>query len=220
MLKNFELIIFDLDGVLIDSKGMYLYIFQKVLAKEGYHYSYEQIEHYIGQKTGKVISDLIPMEDERREEKIERAKEYADKISISEEGYSKVVLLSHAKETIEELSRRNYTLTLLTNSDRIFVEAVLKRFSLKNSYWSRIIAADDEFESKEEAANYLVNYFKTTPDKTAYIADMIKDVEIARKVGCKIIAIPGWHTEKMLREALVNYGFSDQNLIRSLKELV
>ena len=60
LLKNFDLIIFDLDGVLIDSKRLWLYVHQKVLAEQGYHYSFKEIEPYLGQKTEKVISDLIP----------------------------------------------------------------------------------------------------------------------------------------------------------------
>lgn len=213
MLEKIELIIFDMDGVLVDSRQMYLHVLQKALTEQGYEYPYNRINSLLGQKTEKMISDLIPVEDTERESKIRKAKALFDRLSCTEEGLGKVVLLPYAKEAIRELKRRNYLLALLTNSDRCFTDVVLKRYSL-DGCWDKIIAADDRFNTKDDAAAHLIKLFNTSSRKTAYVADMVKDVAIARNGGFRIISIPGWNTEEMLRKAGPDY------LIHNLKELI
>jgi len=205
--------IFDFDGVLVASKQSILYTFQRSLEKQGYNYSIEEIERYIGQKPEEVISDLIPQDDNKRNEKIKRAKGEYDKILCGEEGLNKVKLLAGAIETVRTLLEKKFTLAIVTNQYRKIVEATLKYFSLEG-YWDKIIAADDGFKSKVDAALFVIKFCKTTPQKTAYIGDMVKDIEIAKKVGCKMIAIPGWHSKETLKLANPDY------LINSLEELI
>ena len=213
MLENIELIIFDFDGVLVDTKQSILYVFQRSLEKQGYEYSIEEMEQSIGQKPEKVISDLIPQDNEARKEKIESAKEVYDEILCSEEGLNKVKLLPSAAETVQTLLKRKFKLAIVTNQYRKIVEATLKHFSL-DGYWNVIIAADDGFKSKVDAALFIIKLYKTTSQKTAYIGDMVKDIEVAKKVGCKMIAIPGWHSKEKLKKANPDY------LINSLEELI
>ncbi|MFX1519757.1 MAG: HAD family hydrolase [Promethearchaeota archaeon] len=207
------MIIFDFDGVLVDTKQSILYTFQKSLERQGYTYSIEEIEQIIGQRPEKVISDLIPQDDNIRREKIERANEEYDKILCSEEGLNKVKLLPSAIETVRTLSEKRFKLAIVTNQYRQIIKATLKHFSL-GGYWDKIIAADDGFKSKVDAALFIINLYKITPQKTAYIGDMVKDIEVAKKVGCKMIAIPGWHSRAKLKKANPDY------LINSLEELI
>ncbi|HDM31841.1 MAG TPA: HAD family hydrolase, partial [bacterium] len=76
-----------------------------------------------------------------------------------------------------------------------------------------IITADDNFKNKEKAFSFLISHFKTTPERTICIGDTTFDIKVAKKVGCKIIAIPGWHSAKILKKEKPDY------LINSLKEL-
>lgn len=213
MLEDVGLIIFDFDGVLIESRRLYLYAFQKSLAKQGYRYSCKQIMPFLGPRVEVVISNLISRNDEKREEKILRAKEYLDRFASSKEGMRLIKIKPYAKEAIKQLKRRRFLLTLLTNSDRTFVNSVLKKYSLLR-YWDKIIAADDGFEKKEDAALSLIKKFNTTPEKTVYIADMAHDIEIARNVGCRIAIIPGWNSFEKMKKERPDY------LFRNLKELV
>lgn len=203
-----KLLIFDFDGVIVSSKQMYLYAFKKTLARQGYDYSYEEIEPLLGQKTKKVISELIPESDKERERKIREAKEYIDKLCSSKECIDKVVLLPHAKEVVQKLFKQNYKLAILTNSDMSFVKTMLSKFSL-NSLWHKIITADDDFETKEDAILFLSKSFRVALHDAFYIGDMVKDVEIARRVGCRIISIPGWDSEEMLKKAKPDYLIHD-----------
>lgn len=209
MLEGMDLIIFDLDGVLIDTKQLYLYALQQSFAKYGYNYSYGQIEPLLGKRATIVISELIPKKD--NEGLIGKIKKNFDKI-CKEEGVSRVTLFPYVRESVEKLKKMNFKLVICTNNYRFFVDDILKKFSLI-SYWNRRITTDDGFKDKVNAITFLINHFKTTPSKSVYIADTVNDIKTARKVGCKIIAIPGYNSENMLREA------KPDKLIRNLKEL-
>lgn len=208
-LKDFKLIIFDLDGVLIDSKIMYLYVLKESIEKfTNRKCSYKEIEPLLGQSVLRVLCYLIP----DRKKALE-AKKYVDEMCLSERALGMVSLSPYAKEVIEELKRRDHLLAILTNSTRVFVEKVLKRFSI-DKYWDIISTADDTFDTKVERAAYSIKLLGATPERTVYIADMVDDIRVARKIGCRIIAIPGWHNEETLKKE------GPDRLITSLIELI
>jgi phosphoglycolate phosphatase-like HAD superfamily hydrolase len=210
--KKKVLLIFDLDGVLINSKNMYRdYIFPLSLREVGYNCTPEEIEPYLGRKVEEVISNLIPDSDSKKEEKVKLAKKYADKLSVSKEALSKVVLCPYVKEVVRNLSK-NYFMTILTNSNRPFANEILSSFSIDN-YWERIITADDGFASKEEAIRYLIREFNVELEKTVYIGDMVRDIELSRKIGCRTIVIPGWDTKEELEKE------KPEHILNSLEEL-
>jgi len=211
-IKKFDLVIFDLDGVLIDSKKAWLWMHKKALESQGYFYSFKKIESHLGQTAERVISNLIPKRDKNRKKKIKRALKLVKKISREEQFYKKVKLIPFAKGILRKLKEKKFNLVLVTNSNKEFVNLILKKFSLKN-YWKKIITADDNFKNKEKAFSFLISHFKTTPERTICIGDTTFDIKVAKKVGCKIIAIPGWHSAEILKKEKPDY------LINSLKEL-
>ncbi|MCC6178159.1 MAG: HAD family phosphatase [Chloroflexi bacterium] len=56
----FDAVIFDLDGVLLDSEPLYLAATNAVLAREGKYLSPEDNARYIGNRYRDVLDDLIP----------------------------------------------------------------------------------------------------------------------------------------------------------------
>lgn len=205
-----KLIIFDFDGVLIDSKQAYLYAYKKTFEHFGYDIGYEEIEPKLGGTAEEEISLLFP---EIKEGVRKEMKQYFDDLCTGGEFLKRFELLPHSKNTVEELKKRGYILALLTNTSRVTLEKLLKKFSL-NNYWDKVIAAEDGFKSKEDAGLFLINYFNTTPEKTFWIEDMVRGIEAGKKVGCINIAIPGWSSKEKLTEAKPDY------IIDSLDELL
>jgi phosphoglycolate phosphatase-like HAD superfamily hydrolase len=59
----------------------------------------------------------------------------------------------------------------------------------------------------------LIREFNVELEKTVYIGDMVRDIEIGRNVGCRTIVIPGRDSEEKLKNANPPY------FLNSLKEL-
>lgn len=213
ILEKFEMVIFDLDGVLIDSREMWLHIQKKALKEVEYYFSDEEIKNQLGKRTKEIASALIPDEDKEKEEKIKKVEKIADKMSNQKKNYKKVKINKNSKKILEKIKGKNKKLVLLTNADRNFVEIILKENSLYK-YWAKIIAADDGFDSKADAIKYLMKKFSTKKEETVYIGDMVRDIKVARKSGCKIISIPGWDGVQKLKKQEPDY------LADSLEDLI
>src|SRR3954447_17188304 len=56
----FDAVIFDLDGVLLDSEPIYLDATNAVLAREGKYLSPEENARYIGNRFRDMLADIIP----------------------------------------------------------------------------------------------------------------------------------------------------------------
>lgn len=206
-----DLMIFDFDGTLVDSKRRVLYSYKKALSEQGYHYRYNDIESKLGGKVQEVVSRLLPKKLYNKLELVGRISKRFDEISVTE-GLKMVKLLPHVKQTIRIL-KKTHRLCVITNADRIVVDSTFKKLSLSDC-WDKIIAADDGFKTKEYAINFLIKHFNTTKKRTAYVGDMVRDVDVAKKIGCISIAVPGWHTKQMLKKSEPDF------LINSFKDLV
>lgn len=205
-----QLIIFDFDGVLIDSKQAYIYAYKKTFEYFGYNITYEEIEPKLGGTAEEEFSILVPKsEDETRKE----MKRYFDELCISDEFIERFAVFPNSKKVVGELKKRGYFLTLLTNTSKATLEKLLKKFSL-SEYWDKVIAAEDDFKSKEDATLFLINHFNTTPQKTFWIDDMVRGIETAKKLSCVAIAIPGWDSKDKLVKAEPDY------LVDSLDEVL
>ncbi|MEM2974327.1 MAG: HAD hydrolase-like protein [Candidatus Micrarchaeia archaeon] len=206
-----KLIIFDFDGVFADSKQGYLYYFKKILSKYGWKMNYKDIEPALGPKSHTVIAKLIKRKND--DPLVLKMAEEVDK-ELTRYGMRFIKLRKKTIETLEKLYKR-HILVLRTNSRKMFVSAVLNKFSIKSKFYSKfnaLVFAEDMID-KEAAIKYFMKLFNAGPTETVYIGDMANDVQVAKKIGCISIAIVGWHTAGLLAKEKPDY------LIRNLSSL-
>ncbi len=204
-------LIFDYDGTLVNSKQMWLEAFKEVMKKFGHPMQDGDIKARMGPKTKDMIALCLP---ENEKEKAEQGKELIDKIVSSEQGLKIVNLTANAKETLEQLKKNGYKMSLVTNSDAAFVFASLSRFGI-NGFWDLIITADDPFAKKEEAFKFLIETLGLN-NGIIYVADKASDAVLARNANIKsiIVASPhAWDSEEKIMAAQPDF------LIHDLKEL-
>jgi len=214
MLEGIELIIFDLDGVLIDSKEAVYFAATNAFKKFGIKITKKQLDENIkGRGAFKDFENLVPEKDPvKKRALLAEVVELFDEEKTRNQFLDKLKLNHGAKELLKELKRKGYLICLLTNSNRLGVEAILFKFGLVD-FWDKIITKDDGFEKKEDALWFLMEEFEVSQKQTVYIGDMILDIKAARKVGCKIIAKPGWDTKETLKKEKPDF------LIDGLNEL-
>ncbi|MBS3054975.1 MAG: HAD family hydrolase [Candidatus Aenigmarchaeota archaeon] len=215
MLEGIELIVFDMDGVLTDSKESVWYAFKKGLSDVGIKVNTKQLdENILGRGIKRDITDLIPEKDPVMKRAIlDQAVNKIEEAKISEKAISMLKSYPEVREVLKTVRERGFLMALVSNSHRVFVEATLYKLKL-DGFWDKIIAKDDGFETKDDALIFLMEEFGVTRKQTVYIGDMILDINAARKAGCKIISKPGWDDENKLRKENPDF------LINSLKELI
>lgn len=213
-------VIFDMDGVLVDSSMLYAKVIRNVLKTKGYDFSLDHVLERIIPHITKWIDALLPKNLETRNailnELTERIKEETAK------GSRDVKYQKNVERLLEEISQK-YILFLITNSGSRLTENILKERGLRR-FFRKIITADDGFATKEKAIEHLLKEFKLNKKDLIYIGDTRKDVLCAKSVGCRVIILYtpfswdyGNHNGiKSAKPDMVVKSFD--NLVRALKE--
>lgn len=177
IMKRDKLLIFDFDGTIADTKSLYY----KAICNELkiFNISYKQVDKAIevGLSLKKTLQKLgfsfitswflkkkIMKQVEKQAEKVKKCK---DAGSIKQLQADKI---------------------LISNSLKEMIYPVLKRFNL--TCFREIYGAED-FPDKAPFIKDYIKKRKIKKQNCYYIGDKVKDIETARKAGCKSIIIAG-----------------------------
>lgn len=183
-------IIFDLDGVLIDSEGLYFRAYSDVLKPYGVTVSREEYEeHWIKTGTGPeyIVSkhNLAVSPDELRKL---RSPLY---LQMLEE---EVQLMPHVLESLARLAPY-FAMTVATNSNRDALDFVLKRFGI-DRFFSVTVARQDYARAKPQPDAFLTAAQKLNlePTQCVVVEDTYKGVMAAVNAEIACIAAPNQYT--------------------------
>lgn len=181
-------IIFDVDGVLIDSFEGNFDFFQRLMKKNGYPIPtreiYRDVFHLPMKETIRELTGSID------EEEIERLWIMGVEKKVVSFNTELVKLSSGVQETLEKLSLK-YTLAIVTSRTRQSFSSLPQLVSLFD-YFKIIIAYQDTEHHKPDPEPLLLACEKlgVTPDEVVYVGDSFTDVEAAHRAGIKVIAFP------------------------------
>lgn len=179
MLKHkIKAVLFDLDGVLVDSKDAWFHVINDT-------------RRYFG---------LKPISEKKFKKGFGAPIEYDAKVlyngkpvNVIEEFYNldfskrakHVKLFPQSKITLNKLKNKKIRLGLISNSTTIIVSAILGRFRLKK-YFSAIVTMDDVKRRKPAPDMVLkaCKMLKVKPKNTILVGDTKNDMIAGKRAGC------------------------------------
>ena len=183
-------VIFDLDGVLIDSEGLYFRAYSEVLKPYGVTVSMEEYEeHWIATGTGPeyiVAKHNLPVSpDELRKL---RSPLY---LKMLEE---EVQLMPHVEEALTRLAP-HFAMTVATNSNRDALDFILERFGI-DRFFAVTVARQDYTGAKPLPDAFLkaAEKLNLAPTQCVVVEDTYKGVMAAVSAGIACIAAPNQYT--------------------------
>ena len=183
-------VIFDLDGVLIDSEALQYRAYSAVLARFGISVSLEEYAaHWIaaGQGPEYVIRThgLQMHPDELRALK---QPVYHDILQ------REVTLMPGAAAALARL-QPHFALAVATNSNRQDVSFVIDRFDLRR-FFTAIVTREDYRDAKPQPDAFLAaaTRLQVTPGACVVVEDAYRGVVAARRAGTAVVAIPNRFT--------------------------
>lgn len=166
------LILFDLDGVLLDSEDNMRRAWAVVREKAGVANPFEDYFSKIGRPFQDILALMGIREDTRRIEQIYMAASF--------DFLSDAVFFPGTEATLQELSRRGIKLGVVTSKDEPRTRAVLRQLDVS---FATVQSPVGDFRGKP-APDYLLLAMaeaKTDPAECVYVGDMDTDWEAARR---------------------------------------
>jgi HAD superfamily hydrolase (TIGR01509 family) len=205
--QRFDAVIFDMDGVIVDSEPLHERAFLEVFAEMGCGDSHGiEFAEYYGKSDRVLWLDFI--EKHQPAQSLDQLAEWKQKrfLEIVQE---KQPIFESLPELIENLSRR-YKLAVASGSSHPVIDAVLAMKNLRR-YFGAVVSAQDVERGKPAPDIFLhaAQMIGVRPERCAVLEDSVAGIEAALAAGmCAIGITNSLAREKLWRATHVvsNYG--------------
>jgi HAD superfamily hydrolase (TIGR01509 family) len=204
-------IIFDMDGVLIDSEPFHFRLERELFDEVGIDMSIEEHESFVGTtdyflwKTLKERHNL----DYNVEELVEKKK-----MKIAK-NIDKIPLMDHILEFILFLKENGFKLALASSNNRFVVESIVNHFNL-DRHLEVILSGEDVSKGKPDPEIFLTAATKlgVPYNNCIVIEDATNGIRAAKKANMACIAIknPNSGNQDLSQADLIISGYKDLTL--------
>lgn len=216
-----KLLIYDLDGTLIDSRADIANSVNWMLKQLGFHeLPVDVISDHVGEGVANLMKSVLKLSSGREgEELIERARKlyrghYADHL------LDKTKLYPGVQEVLEHFKPRKQA--VITNKPEDSSHKILSGLGI-DSYFFQIVGGGGKFASKPspDSVLELMRLAGAAPNETAFIGDSNIDVQTGRNAGVYTIGITyGFKTKEHVQNACPDFIYDDLNALLSCPILV
>ena len=205
------MLLFDLDGTLIDSNGVWLEVDRIFLARHGLTYSQEYhdgVAHSILQNCAIFTKNHFQME-ESCEEII------AEWMELAKDAYDHVPLKPHVREYLDRCREAGHRMAVFTASVPEHCRNALARHGLEDCF-ARVIFAPELGADKKSAAVFrqAAELLGVSPRECVFFDDSLSACKGAKAAGMTVVGVrdPYFHgSEADMRELCDQYisGFEE-----------
>ncbi|MFH0870448.1 MAG: HAD family phosphatase [archaeon] len=190
-------VIFDFDGVIVDTEKKRFRDLRQILAKKNISLQQGTFHRLIGKKTEAFIKEIFPslpadtissMVDERRKMNMRNIK--GNK------------LLPGIKNLLHHLKSKKYTLALVTGTKKDLVKTVLETNGLMD-YFDLLVTGESFKSSKPDPECYMIalKRLRLPKEEVVIIEDSAAGVAAGKRLGITVFAIPTYLPKKDLVES-------------------
>jgi phosphoglycolate phosphatase len=196
-----KLVLFDLDGTLVDSAPDIAAALNGALAELGQPtHPLPTVTSYVGDGAKKLVERAVAPEAEVDQELLlERFKaQYAANVCVATKLYPGIV------EVLDAFASRGTPLVVLTNKPGDLARSLLKALLLEGRF-AEVVGDGDGYAKKPapDAALALCAKLGVAPAETLVVGDGLPDMSLGRAAGCRVAAVTWGYTA---REALAAEG--------------
>ena len=187
MTDGLAAVLFDMDGLLVDTEPLWFETETEVMARLGAPWHKEDQEHLLGGSMVKTVAYLLS--------KATRPVPPAEIARWMTEGMLKrvaegrIVVQPGARELLAEVAASGIPYALVTSSEREFAEAVLTGTGFR---FPVTVTGDDVPRTKPAPDPYLkaAKLLNAAPERCVALEDSPNGVASATAANCKVIAVP------------------------------
>ncbi|MBR3354740.1 MAG: HAD family phosphatase [Oscillospiraceae bacterium] len=216
-MKKKKAVIFDVDGLMLNTEFVWLECWMKVAADHGIP-EYGPLFHKAVGTTGKDIEDMLDRElphvpeEERRQLMID-VRKYGNKVTDDE-----LKKMPGLVELLDYLEKKGYRVAVATTTSRDLTEHRLKKENIYDRF-EYILCGDEVVKRKPDPEIYLnvLTAMALKPEDVLVLEDTGYGVSAAYAAGCDVIMVPSVNEPTKNEEdkayAIVNDLFAVQSII-------
>lgn len=193
-------VIFDMDGVIINSEVLWDEAMSEVLARYGAKYTHELKLICMG----KSLEETVEIKKKACNLNVDSKKLADEKLSAVLDRYEKhLEFMPGFQVLFEQLKLRKVRMCIATASDRTLMNAVDKKLNLTDLFYGNVVVKTSNHKSKPSPDLFLdaANKLNVKPEECVVIEDSPNGVEAALSAGMKCIALTGSTTSDKLQKA-------------------
>jgi sugar-phosphatase len=218
-IKDFEAVIFDMDGVLIDSEPLWKIAMEKVFSDLGCRLSKNDFQKTVGLR----IDEVIAYWNKDQKLGITNEKKVEDDIinRMIDLVRENPVPLIGVIETLAFLKSNQIKIGLATSSPNSLLEAVLDGLKI-DQYFDVVHSAEFEEFGKPHPVVYInaANKMNVTPEKCLVIEDSLNGIISGKAAKMKVVCIPEKTHVKEPKLTLADFMFEDMELmLKAIKQV-
>ena len=196
-------VVFDMDGVLVDSNRSWVELYKKVASQVGVskNFSYDEITQNFGEKNEIVLEGLVG------KDRLAQAVSILEATITSDEWIESLRATSNSLAVLDHLRQRGLKLALVSGNEERVVRRILTRLGML-SYFEILVCGDEVEHAKPDPEGLLkaIAGLGLSTSEVVYIGDASNDVKAARAAGVPVLVVLTGALNRRKAEALKPNG--------------
>jgi HAD superfamily hydrolase (TIGR01509 family) len=185
--NDLEAVLFDMDGLLVDTEPLWFETEVEVMARLGAPWTIEDQERLLGGSMDNSVGYLLARAT-RPAPPAEVARWMMDGM-LKRAAEGRVVVRQGARELLDEVAAAGIPYALVTGSQRLFADAVLASTGFR---FPVTVTGNDVTRAKPDPEPYQLaaKLLNADPEQCVALEDSPNGVASATSAGCHVIAVP------------------------------
>lgn len=193
--KPKQALIFDFDGLIVDTESISVNLFEKAFSKVGLTFDIDGFVKLVGTASGGVYDPWTIYADHTGKYSPEEVREYHDR--QVNEGVKQTEPLEGVLELIEEAKSKGLLLAVGSSSNKAWVYPKLKHFGIFDKF-DTIVTGDDVAEAKPSPDIFLkvLERLQVKPENALVLEDSSNGTLAANRAGIRVVVVPNAITSR------------------------
>jgi len=216
MLQGVQLIIYDLDGVLIDSNEAIAEAFEQTLREIGVEYEEDRLKPLMGHGLIHILEEVLP--EEHRGKEWELRERYIHHFQNSDTRLTR--LLPDVEETLRLFKERGYRQSVATNKTSSEAKRILELLGVDDVF-DLVVGFLDVLKAKPAPDMILYTLERLGVEKghVVFVDDTAFGLKAGVEAGVSTVGITtGYHTREQLMKVQPDYVVDSMHELKLLLE--
>lgn len=193
-----EAILWDLDGVLVDTAQHHYQAWRQLLGELGQSLSEGEFRRTFGLRNDLILRDVLG---EVPDEELRRLSDHKEAL-FRQRAAGRVRPLPGALDLVRRAREAGLRMALVTSTPKANIDLVLREAGLTGAF-DTIVAAEDVSKGKPDPEGFLLAARRVgvAPERCLVIEDAPGGIEAARRAGMRSLAVTTTHARRELAAA-------------------